>query len=82
MMNKGFQRSGNWISFCVFSCNFLDLAVKQSPQVISWDIFDKCPQPGYAGIEMIRVPHVHFNISIHAKLGVVNSQFYRFLRLL
>jgi hypothetical protein len=30
---------------------------------------------------MIRMPHVHSNISITAKLGVINSQFYRFLRL-
>jgi len=34
-----------------------------------------------AGIEMIRMPHVHSNISMTAKLGVINSQFYRFLRL-
>jgi hypothetical protein len=38
-------------------------------------------QPEYAGIEMIRMPHVHSNISMTAKLGVLNSQFYRFLRL-
>ncbi len=30
---------------------------------------------------MIRMPHVHSNISITAKSGVINSQFYRFLRL-
>jgi hypothetical protein len=30
---------------------------------------------------MIRMPHVHSNISITAKLGVINSHFYRFLRL-
>jgi hypothetical protein len=30
---------------------------------------------------MIRMPHVHSNISMTAKLGVINSQFYRFLRL-
>jgi hypothetical protein len=47
----------------------------------SCDIFDKCSQPEYAGIEMIRMPHVHSNISITAKLGVINNQFYRFLRL-
>jgi hypothetical protein len=64
-----------------FSCNFLDLAVRQSPQGLSCDIFDNCSQPEYAGIEMIRMPHVHSNISMTAKLGVVNSQFYRFLRL-
>ncbi len=47
----------------------------------SCDIFDKCSQPEYAGIEMIRMPHVHSNISITVKLGVINNQFYRFLRL-
>jgi hypothetical protein len=30
---------------------------------------------------MIRMPHVHSNISITAKLRVINSEFYRFLRL-
>jgi hypothetical protein len=64
-----------------FSCNFLDLTVSQSPQGLSCDIFDKRSQPEYAGIEMIRMPHVHSNISMTAKLGVINSQFYRFLRL-
>jgi hypothetical protein len=64
-----------------FSCNFLDLAVRQSPRGLSCDVFDNCSQPEYAGIKMIRMPHVHSNISITAKLGVVNSQFYRFLRL-
>jgi hypothetical protein len=64
-----------------FGCNFLDLPVKQSPQGISCDIFDKGSQPEYAGIEMIRMPHVHSNISITAQLGVISSQFYRFLRL-
>jgi hypothetical protein len=72
-----------------FSCNFLDLAVRQSPQGLSCDIFDKRSQPEYAGIEMIRMPHVHSSISMTAKLGVsmtaklgvINSQFYRFLRL-
>jgi hypothetical protein len=58
-----------------FSCNFLDLAVSQSPQGLSCDIFDKCSQPEYEGIEMIRMPHVHSNISMTAKLGVINSQF-------
>ncbi len=57
-----------------FSCNFLDLAVRQSLQGLSCDIFDKCSQPEYAGIEMIRMPHVHSNISVTAKLGVINSQ--------
>jgi hypothetical protein len=35
----------------------------------------------YTGIDMILMPHVHSNISITAKLGVINCQFYRFLRL-
>jgi hypothetical protein len=30
---------------------------------------------------MICMPHVHSNISIAAKFGVINRQFYRFLRL-
>jgi hypothetical protein len=30
---------------------------------------------------MICMPHVHSNISIAAKFGVIDSQFYRFLRL-
>jgi hypothetical protein len=46
-----------------FSCNFLDLAVRQSPQGLCCDIFDKRAQPEYAGVEMIRMPHVHSNIS-------------------
>jgi len=46
------------------SCNFVDLTVRQSPQGLSCDIFDKRSQPEYAGIEMIRMPHVHSNISI------------------
>jgi hypothetical protein len=65
-----------------FSHNFLDLDVKQTcPQGISCDIFDTCSQPEFAGIDMIHMPHVHCNISIIVKLGVINSQFYRFLRL-
>ncbi len=64
-----------------FSCNFLDLTVRKSPQGLSCDIFDKRSQPEYAGIEVIRMPHVRSNISMTAKLGVINSQFYRFFRL-
>jgi hypothetical protein len=64
-----------------FSCNFLHLTVRQSPQGLSCDIFDKRSQTEYAGIEMIRIPHVHSNISMTAKHGVINSQFYGFLRL-
>ncbi len=55
--------------------------MRQSPQGFSCDIFDKRSQPEYAGIEVIRMPHAHSNISMTAKLGVINSQFYRFLRL-
>jgi hypothetical protein len=47
-----------WLLFR--SCNFLDLTVRQIPQGLSCDIFDKRSQPEYAGIEMIRMPHVHF----------------------
>jgi hypothetical protein len=55
--------------------------VRQSPQGVSCDIFDKHSQPEYAGIEMTRMPHVQSDISMTAKRGVINSQFYRFLRL-
>jgi hypothetical protein len=58
-----------------FSCNFLDLAVKQSPQGISCDIFDKHSQPEYAGIEMIHMPHVFIPIShllLSWELSIVN----------
>ncbi len=54
-----------------FPCNFLDLAVRQSLQGSSCDIFDKHSQPEYTGIEMLRMPHVHSNISVTAKLGVI-----------
>jgi hypothetical protein len=54
-----------------FSCNFLDLAVRRSPQGLSCDIFDKSSQPEYAGIEMIRMPDVHCNISSWG-LSIVN----------
>jgi hypothetical protein len=64
-----------------FSCNFLDLIVNQSPQGLSCDIFYKHFQRKHVGIDMIRMPHVHSNISMTAKLGDINSQFYRFLRL-
>jgi hypothetical protein len=49
-----------------FSCNFLDLAMKWSTLGIP---FDKHSQPEYAGIEMICMNNVHFNISITNKLG-------------
>jgi len=60
-----------------FSCNLLDLIVSQSPQGLSCDIFYKRSQPKYASINMIKMPHVHSNISMTIKLGVINSQFYR-----
>ncbi len=53
-----------------FSCNFLDLALRQSPQGLSCDIFDKRSQPEYVGIEMIRMPRGHSSISIIVKLGL------------
>ncbi len=53
-----------------FSCNFLDLAARQSPQGLSCDIFDKHSQPEYAGIEMIRMPHVHSSISMSRSWGL------------
>ncbi len=56
-----------------FSCIFLDLAVRQSPQGLSCDIFDKRAQPEYVGVELIRMPHIHSNISMTAELGVINS---------
>jgi len=64
-----------------FSCNFLDLTATQSPQGLSCDNLDKHSQLEYAGIEMIRMPPVHSSISMTAKLGVINSQFYRILTL-
>jgi len=57
------------------SCNFLDLAVRQSPQGLSCDIFEKCCQPEYAGIEMIRMPHVHSNISMTRSWGLLIVSF-------
>jgi hypothetical protein len=47
-----------------FCFNFLDLAVEQSLQGLSCDIFEKRSQPEYAGIEMIRMHHVHSDISM------------------
>jgi hypothetical protein len=34
----------------------------------------------YVSIDMIHMPHVHSNIFIITKLGIMNSQFYRILR--
>jgi hypothetical protein len=64
-----------------FSCNFLDLTMRQNLKGLSCDIFYKHFQPKFASAEMIKMFHVHSNISMTAKLGVINSQFYRFLRL-
>jgi hypothetical protein len=51
-----------------FSCKFLNLVVKQSPQKsTSCDIFDTHSQPDL----MIRIAHVLSNISISAKLGII-----------
>jgi len=61
-----------------FSCKLFGF---QSPPGISCDTFDKYTQPECAGIDMIHIPQVDPNISITAQLGVINSQFYRFLRL-
>jgi hypothetical protein len=64
-----------------FCCNFLDLVVRQSPQGLSCDIFYKHSQLEYAGIEMIRMLHVHSNISMTTKLGVINNKFHIYLKL-
>jgi len=55
--------------------------MKQSPQRSSCDFFNIRFQPKCAGVEMIRIPHVHSNILMIVELGVVNSQFYKFLKL-
>ncbi len=52
-----------------FSCNFLNLAVKQSPQGISCDIFDKCSQPE---IEMIHMPMFIPISQLSWELSIVN----------
>jgi hypothetical protein len=46
---------------------------------VSTDIFYNHIQPEKEGIDMIHMPHVHSNLVIAAKWGVINSQFYRFL---
>ncbi len=55
--------------------------MRQGPQGISYDIFGKCFELEYTSVDMIHLPHVHSNISITAKLGFINNQFYKFLRL-
>jgi hypothetical protein len=63
-----------WLHWHQAECNWTIFhgirTVRQSPQGLSCDIFDKRSQPEYAGIEMIRIPHAHSNISITVKLGV------------
>jgi hypothetical protein len=54
--------------------------MRQSPQGISYDIFGKCFELEDTSVDMIHMPHVHSNISITAKLGFINNQFYKFLR--
>jgi hypothetical protein len=46
---------------------------------LSFDIFDKFTQQEYACIDIICILHVHSNIYITAKLGIINCPFYRFL---
>jgi hypothetical protein len=62
-----------------FSCAIVDLAINQSPRGLSFDIFDKFTQQEYACIDIICILHVHSNTYITAKLGIINSPFYRFL---
>jgi hypothetical protein len=68
-----------------FSCNLLDLYVKQSLQdnilyYLVILLIDNTQQK-YVGIDMIHMPHVHSNIFIITKLRIMNSQFYKILRL-
>jgi hypothetical protein len=58
-----------------FSCNFLDLAITQSPRGISSGMFDKHIQLENAGIDMVCMHHAHSNISMTAKLGIIKIQF-------
>jgi hypothetical protein len=63
-----------------FSCKFPNLAMAQSHQGLSCDIFDKRFQLEYACTEMISTPRVqHSNIFVIVKLRVINIQFYKFL---
>ncbi len=65
-------------TYICFLCNFLDFASNPTPRGLLYDISDK---PEYAGIDMIHMPHIQSNICISVKVGIINSQFYRFLRL-
>jgi hypothetical protein len=67
-----------------FSCNLLDLDVKRRLQdnILYYLVIFLAnnTRQKYVGIDMIHMPHVHSNIFIITKLGVMNSQFYRILR--
>jgi hypothetical protein len=67
-----------------FSCNLLDLDVKRSLQdnILYYLVIFLAnnTQQKYIGIDMIHMPHVHSNIFIITKLGVMSSQFYMILR--
>jgi hypothetical protein len=52
-----------------FSCSLLDLHVSHSPQGLSGDIFYKRSQPKYAGIDIIRMLHVHSNYFNDSEAG-------------
>ncbi len=68
-----------------FSCNLLDLDVKRSLQdnILYYLVIFLInnTQQKYVGIDMIHMPHVHFNIFIITKLGIMNNRFYKILRL-
>jgi hypothetical protein len=68
-------------TYICFICNFLDFASNQTPRGLLYAISDKLTQPEYAGIDMIHMPHIQSNICISVKVGIINSQFYSFLRL-
>ncbi len=53
------------------SCNSVDLDVKQSLQGLSLHIFYKRSQPKYENILMIKMLHVHSNISLSMELGML-----------
>jgi hypothetical protein len=61
-----------------FSCNFLDLAVRQSPQGYPMTFLTNTLNQSMQVLKWLKF--LMF-IPISAKLGVINSQFYRFLRL-
>ncbi len=64
-----------------FSCTFFDLAINQSPQGISCDVSDKSLRQ-LLTIDMDLYVSCSVHTLITAKLGVITSQFYGFLRLL